>query len=174
MECLGSFRHRKASVFLFLKANNMEKTVFDRSIYDLLSEGYISVRIYKILKNIGINNVEQLVRMSPQDLISHRACGRKAVMEIEDCLDELRLTLDMSDEMIDEQKGIVRPKEDKDMSDLYWKRLFMDLSLGLIKDIKDEDYKVRDAKVYRAIALAKLVVCRLRNEVGNIDKWINE
>ena len=152
----------------------MEKTVFDRSIYDLLSEGYISVRIYKILKNIGINNVEQLVRMSPQDLISHRTCGRKAVMEIEDCLDELRLTLDMSDEMIDEQKGIVRPKEDADMPALYWKRLFMVLSLAFIKDTTDEDNKVREVKARNAIALAKSLVRQLRNEVGNIDKWINE
>ena len=174
MECLGSFRHRKASVFLFLKANNMEKTVFDRSIYDLLSEGYISVRIYKILKNIGINNVGQLVRMSPQDLMSHRMCGHKAVADIEDCLDRLCLTLDMSDEMIDEQKGIVRPKEDADMPALYWKRLFMVLSLAFIKDTTDEDNKVREVKARNAIALAKSLVRQLRNEVGNIDKWINE
>lgn len=151
----------------------MNKDFFDKSIYSLLDEGFISVRIYNILQVMNIKNIEQLVKLTKNELMRAQGCGRKAVTEIEECLDGYGLTLGMSDEDIDAIKGIKRVSGNGARS-IDWVGLFVDLSLRLIGDMRDVESGSRATVACNSIITAKRIVTQLRNEVEQIDEWINE
>lgn len=151
----------------------MEKEILNKRIYDLWREGKISGRVYNILQSLDIENVESLVRMTRFDLLKCRLCGRKAVNEIEECLEGYGLSLNMSESAINEIKGIVPLSNDTDMTAAYWKRLFVDLSLTLMRDMNGGDDETRYVAAGNAIASAKNIVIQLKKDIDTIDKWIN-
>lgn len=151
----------------------MNKEIFDKSIYSLLDEGLISVRIYNILQVMNIKKIEQLVKLTKNELMRAQGCGRKAVTEIEECLDGYGLTLGMRDDDIDAIKGIKRVSGDGAQS-IDWVGLFVDLSLRLIGDMRDVECGPRATVACNSIVTAKRIVTQLRNEVEQIDEWINE
>ena len=151
----------------------MNKEIFDKSIYSLLDEGLISVRIYNILQVMNIKKIEQLVKLTKNELIRTQGCGRKAVTEIEECLDGYGLTLGMRDDDIDAIKGIKRVSGDGAQS-IDWVGLFVDLSLRLIGDMRGVECGPRATVACNSIVTAKRIVTQLRNEVEQIDEWINE
>ena len=144
-----------------------------KRIYDLWREGKINGRVYNILQSLKIEDVESLVRMTRFDLLKCRFCGRKAVTEIEECLEGYGLSLNMSEGTINEIKGIVPLSNDTDMTAAYWKRLFVDLSLTLMRDMNGGDDKTRYVTEDKAIASAKNIVIQLKKDIDTIDKWIN-
>ena len=75
------------------KGTNMEKEILKKRIYDLWREGKISGRVYNILQSLKIEDVESLVKMTRFDLLRGQFCGRKAVNEIEECLEGYGLSL---------------------------------------------------------------------------------
>ena len=75
---------------------------------------------------------------------------------------------------INEIKGIVPLSNDTDMTAAYWKRLFVDLSLTLMRDMNGGDDKTRYVAACNAIASAKNIVIQLKKDIDTIDKWINE
>lgn len=150
----------------------MEKEILNKRIYDLWREGKISGRVYNILQSLKIEDVEGLVRMTRFDLLNGRFCGRKAVNEIEECLEGYGLSLNMSEDTINEIKGIVPLSNDTDMTAAYWKRLFVDLSLTLMRDMNGDD-KTRCVYAGNAIASAKNIVIQLKKDIDTMDKWIN-
>ena len=152
---------------------NMEKEILKKRIYDLWREGKINGRVYNILQSLDIEDVESLVRMTRFDLLKCRFCGRKAVTEIEECLEGYGLSLNMSEGTINEIKGIVPLSSDADMTAAYWKRLFVDLSLTLMRDMNSGDDKTRYVAAGNAIASAKNIVIQLKKDIDTIDKWIN-
>ena len=152
---------------------NMEKEILKKRIYDLWREGKISGRVYNILQSLKIEDVESLVKMTRFDLLRGQFCGRKAVNEIEECLEGYGLSLSMSESTIDEIKGIVPLSNDTDMTAAYWKRLFVDLSLTLMRDMSCCDDKTRCVSARDAIASAKNIVIQLKRDIDTIDKWIN-
>lgn len=154
------------------KDTNMEKEILNKRIYDLWREGKISGRVYNILQSLKIEDVEGLVRMTRFDLLNGRFCGRKAVNEIEECLEGYGLSLNMSEDTINEIKGIVPLSSDTDMTEAYWKRLFVDLSLTLMRDMNSDD-KTRCVYARDAIASAKNIVIQLKKDIDTMDKWIN-
>lgn len=156
------------------KDANMEKKILKKRIYDLWREGKISGRVYNILQSLKIENVESLVRQTRFDLLKCRLCGRKAVTEIEECLEGYGLSLNMSEGTINEIKGIVPLSNDTDMTAAYWKRLFVDLSLTLMRDVNGGDDKTRCVYARDAIASAKNIVIQLKKDIDTIDKWIDE
>ena len=151
----------------------MNKEIFDKSIYSLLDEGLISVRIYNILQVMNIKKIEQLVKLTKNELIRTQGCGRKAVTEIEECLDGYGLTLGMRDDDIDAIKGIKRVSGDGAQS-IDWVGLFVDLSLRLIGDMRGVECGPRATVACDSIVTAKRIVTQLRHEVEQIDEWINE
>lgn len=153
---------------------NMEKEILKKRIYDLWREGKISGRVYNILQSLKIEDVESLVKMTRFDLLRGQFCGRKAVNEIEECLEGYGLSLNMSESTINEIKGIVPLSNDTDMTAAYWKRLFVDLSLTLMRDMNGGDDKTRYVAACNAIASAKNIVIQLKKDIDTIDKWINE
>lgn len=154
------------------KDTNMEKEILNKRIYDLWREGKISGRVYNVLQSLKIEDVESLVRMTRFDLLNGRFCGRKAVNEIEECLEGYGLSLNMSESTINDIKGIVPLSSDTDMTEAYWKRLFVDLSLTLMRDMNGDD-KTRCVYARDAIASAKNIVIQLKKDIDTIDKWIN-
>lgn len=150
----------------------MEKEILNKRIYDLWREGKISGRVYNILQSLKIEDIESLVRQTRFDLLNGRFCGRKAVNEIEECLEGYGLSLNMSEDTINEIKGIVPLSSDADMTAAYWKRLFVDLSLTLMRDMNGDD-KTRCVYARDAIASAKNIVIQLKKDIDTIDKWIN-
>ena len=68
--------------------------LLERSIDDL----DLSVRSYNCLKRAGINTVDELVRMSEEDMMKVRNLGRKSLEEVQQKLMEFGLHLRMSDE----------------------------------------------------------------------------
>lgn len=155
------------------KDTNMEKEILNKRIYDLWREGKISGRVYNILQSLKIEDVESLVRMTRFDLLNGRFCGRKAVNEIEECLEGYGLSLNMSEDTINEIKGVAPLSNDTDMTAAYWKRLFVDLSLTLMMRMNDGDDKTRCVYARDAIASAKNIVIQLKKDIDTIDKWIN-
>ena len=151
----------------------MDKEILKKRIYDLWREGKINGRVYNILQSLKIEDVESLVRMTRFDLLKCRFCGRKAVTEIEECLEGYGLSLNMSEGTINEIKGIVPLSNDTDMTEAYWKRLFVDLSLTLMRDMNGGDDKTRYVAACNAIASAKNIIIQLKKDVDTIDKWIN-
>ena len=151
----------------------MDKEILKKRIYDLWREGKINGRVYNILQSLKIEDVESLVRMTRFDLLKCRFCGRKAVTEIEECLEGYSLSLNMSEGTINEIKGIVPLSNDTDMTAAYWKRLFVDLSLTLMRDMNGRDDKTRYVAACNAIASAKNIVIQLKKDIDTIDKWIN-
>ena len=151
----------------------MEKEILNKRIYNLWREGKISGRVYDILQSLKIDDIESLVRMTRFDLLKCRLCGRKAVTEIEECLEGYGLSLNMSEGTINEIKGIVPLSSDTDMTAAYWKRLFVDLSLTLMRDMNSGDDKTRYITARDAIASAKNIVIQLKKDIDTIDKWIN-
>lgn len=156
------------------KDANMEKEILKKRIYDLWREGKISGRVYNILQSLKIDNVESLVKMTRVDLLRVQFCGRKAVNEIEECLEGYGLSLNMSEDTINEIKGIVPLSSDTDMTEAYWKRLFVDLSLTLMRGMNGGDDKTRCVYARDAIASAKNIVIQLKKDIDTIDEWINE
>lgn len=154
------------------KDTNMEKEILNKRIYDLWREGKISGRVYKILQSLKVEDVESLVRQTRFDLLNGRFCGRKAFNEIEECLEGYGLSLNMSEDTINEIKGIVPLSNDADMTEAYWKRLFVDLSLTLMMHMNGDD-KTRYVAAGNAIASAKNIVIQLKKDIDTIDKWIN-
>ena len=150
----------------------MEKEILKKRIYDLWREGKISGRVYNILQSLKIEDVESLVRQTRFDLLNGRFCGRKAVTEIEECLEGYGLSLNMSEDTINEIKGIVPISNDTDMTEAYWKRLFVDLSLTLMMHMNGDD-KTRCVYARDAIASAKNIIIQLKKDIDTIDKWIN-
>ena len=157
----------------FSKLHNMEKEILNKRIYDLWREGKISGRVYNIMQSLKIEDVESLVRMTRFDLLNGRFCGRKAVNEIEECLEGYGLSLNMSEDTINEIKGVAPLSNDTDMTAAYWKRLFVDLSLTLMMRMNDGDDKTRCVYARDAIASAKNIVIQLKKDIDTIDKWIN-
>ena len=155
------------------KDTNMEKEILKKRICDLWREGKISGRVYNILQSLKIEDVESLVRQTRFDLLNGRFCGRKAVNEIEECLEGYGLSLNMSEDTINEIKGIVPLGSDTDMTEAYWKRLFVDLSLTLMMNMNSGDDKTRCVYARDAIASAKNIVIQLKKDIDTIDKWIN-
>ena len=155
------------------KDTNMEKEILNKRIHDLWREGKISGRVYNVLQSLKIEDVESLVRMTRFDLLNGRLCGRKAVNEIEECLEGYGLSLNMSEDTINEIKGIAPLSNDTDMTAAYWKRLFVDLSLTLMRDMNGGDDKTRCVYARDAIASAKNIVIQLKNDIDTMDKWIN-
>ena len=155
------------------KDSNMEKEILKKRIYDLWREGKISGRVYNILQSLKIEDVESLVKMTRFDLLRGQFCGRKAVNEIEECLEGYGLSLSMSESTINEIKGIVPLSRDTDMTAAYWKRLFVDLSLTLMRDMNGGDDKTRYVYARDAIASAKNIVIQLKKDIDTMDKWIN-
>lgn len=155
------------------KDTNMEKEILNKRIYDLWREGKISGRVYKVLQSLKIEDIESLIRMTRFDLLNGRFCGRKAVNEIEECLEGYGLSLNMSESTINEIKGIVPLSNDTDMTAAYWKRLFVDLSLTLMMNMNGGDDKTRCVYARDAIASAKNIVIQLKKDIDTIDKWIN-
>lgn len=158
----------------FSKLHNMEKEILNKRIYDLWREGKISGRVHNVLQSLKIEDVESLVRMTRFDLLNGRFCGRKAVNEIEECLEGYGLSLNMSEDTINEIKGVAPLSNDTDMTAAYWKRLFVDLSLTLMMRMNDGDDKTRCVYARDAIASAKNIVIQLKKDIDTIDKWINE
>ena len=156
------------------KDTNMEKEILNKRIYDLWREGKINGRVYNILQSLKIEDVESLVRQTRFDLLNGRFCGRKAVNEIEECLEGYGLSLNMSEDTINEIKGIVPLSSDTDMTAAYWKRLFVDLSLTLMMNMNSGDDKTRCVYARDAIASAKNIVIQLKKDIDTMDKWINE
>lgn len=154
------------------KGTNMEKEILNKRIYGLWREGKISGRVYNILQSLKIENVESLVRQTRFDLLKGQFCGRKAVNEIEECLEGYGLSLNMSEDTINEIKGIVPLSSDTDMTAAYWKRLFVDLSLTLMMNMNGGD-KTRCVYARDAIDSAKNIVIQLKKDIDTIDKWIN-
>ena len=155
------------------KDTNMDKEILKKRIYDLWREGKISSRVYNIFQSLKIEDVESLVRMTRFDLLKCRFCGRKAVTEIEECLEGYGLSLNMSEGTINEIKGIVPLSSDTDMTAAYWKRLFVDLSLTLMMNMNGGDDKTRSVDACDAIASAKNIVNKKKKDIDTIDKWIN-
>lgn len=155
------------------KGTNMGKEILNKRIYDLWREGKISGRVYNVLQSLKIEDVESLVRQTRSDLLNGRFCGRKAVNEIEECLEGYGLSLNMSEDTINEIKGIVPLSNDTDMTEAYWKRLFVDLSLTLMRDMNGGDDKTRCVYARDAIDSAKNIVIQLKKDIDTIDKWIN-
>ena len=83
-------------------------------------------------------------------------------------------SLNMSESTINEIKGIVPLSNDTDMTAAYRKRLFVDLSLTLMRDVNGGDDKTRYVAACNAIASAKNIVIQLKKDIDTIDKWINE
>ena len=156
------------------KDTNMEKEILNKRIHDLWREGKISGRVYNVLQSLKIEDVESLVRMTRFDLLNGRLCGRKAVNEIEECLEGYGLSLNMSEDTINEIKGIVPLSSDADMTAAYWKRLFVDLSLTLMRDMNGGDDKTRCVYARDAIDSAKNIVIQLKRDIDTIDTWINK
>lgn len=151
----------------------MNKDFFDKSIYSLLDEGLISVRIYNILQVMNIKKIEQLVKLTKNELMRAQGCGRKAIAEIEEYLDSYDLKLGMTDAEIDKIKGIERPIQDECVSDEYWKKLFLDTSINIIGDMKDMDWNTWNTHVNNSIEISKDIVRKLKKEMASIDTWIN-
>lgn len=157
----------------FFKFQGMDKEILDKSIIDLVDEGKISVRVGNILNSLHVKTVEGLAKMTRLQLIKSYMCGKKAISEIEDCLDSFDLRLDMTDSEIDKIKGIERPVQDKYIPDEYWKKLFLDTSINIIGDMKDMDWNTWNTHVNNSIEISKDIVRKLKREIDNIDIWIN-
>ena len=151
----------------------MDKEILKKRIYDLWREEKISGRVYNILRSLKIEDVESLVKMTRFDLLRGQFCGRKAVNEIEECLEGYGLSLNMSEPTINEIKGIVPLSSDADMTAAYWKRLFVDLSLTLMRDMSGGVDKTRYVAACNVFVLAKNIVIQLKKDIDTMDKWIN-
>ena len=76
------------------KEDENRNSVLDKSIDDL----DLSVRSYNCLKRAGISTVEELVKMTEEDMMKVRNLGRKSLEEVQQRLGELGLGLRSSDE----------------------------------------------------------------------------
>ena len=81
--------------------------------------------------------------------------------------------ISLQESPINDIKGIVPLSNDTDMTAAYWKRLFVDLSLTLMRDMNGGDDKTRYVAACNAIASAKNIVIQLKKDIDTIDKWIN-
>ncbi|MDL2225185.1 DNA-directed RNA polymerase subunit alpha [Eubacteriales bacterium OttesenSCG-928-M02] len=71
------------------KEDDRNDGILDKSIDDL----DLSVRSYNCLKRAGINTVEELTRMSEEDMMKVRNLGRKSLEEVQQKLAEVGLSL---------------------------------------------------------------------------------
>ena len=76
------------------KEDDRRDGVYEKSIDDL----DLSVRSYNCLKRAGISTVEELVKMSEEEMMKVRNLGRKSLEEVQLKLQELGLSLRASDE----------------------------------------------------------------------------
>ena len=58
----------------------------------------LSVRAYNCLKRAGINTVEELTKMTEEDMMKVRNLGRKSLEEVQQKLAEVGLSLRTTDE----------------------------------------------------------------------------
>ncbi len=76
------------------KEDETHNGVLEKSIDDL----DLSVRSYNCLKRAGISTVDELVKMTEDEMMKVRNLGRKSLEEVQQKLDELGLNLRTSDE----------------------------------------------------------------------------
>ena len=76
------------------KEDDRHDGILDKSIDDL----DLSVRSYNCLKRAGINTVEELTRMTEEDMMKVRNLGRKSLEEVQQKLEEVGLSLRSSDD----------------------------------------------------------------------------
>ncbi|NLP46444.1 MAG: DNA-directed RNA polymerase subunit alpha, partial [Epulopiscium sp.] len=76
------------------KEENKKEKVLEMSIEEL----DLSVRSYNCLKRAGINNVEDLINRTEEEMMKVRNLGKKSLGEVLGKLAELGLTLKPSDE----------------------------------------------------------------------------
>lgn len=70
----------------------------DRLLSMTIEELDLSVRSYNCLKRAGINNVEELVRRTEEDMMKVRNLGKKSLQEVKEKLQALNLSLRASDD----------------------------------------------------------------------------
>ncbi len=76
------------------KEDEHHNSVLEKSIDDL----DLSVRSYNCLKRAGISTVDELVKMTEEEMMKVRNLGRKSLEEVQQKLEELGLSLRPSDE----------------------------------------------------------------------------
>lgn len=76
------------------KEDEVHNSVLDKSIDDL----DLSVRSYNCLKRAGISTVDELVKMTEEEMMKVRNLGRKSLEEVQQKLGDLGLSLRSSDE----------------------------------------------------------------------------
>jgi DNA-directed RNA polymerase subunit alpha len=76
------------------KEDEHHSGVLEKSIDDL----DLSVRSYNCLKRAGISTVDELVKMTEEEMMKVRNLGRKSLEEVQQKLEELGLSLRASDE----------------------------------------------------------------------------
>ena len=76
------------------KEDERRDGVYEKSIDDL----DLSVRSYNCLKRAGISSVEELVKMTEEEMMKVRNLGRKSLEEVQQKLEELGLSLRASDD----------------------------------------------------------------------------
>ena len=86
--------HVGAVEIMVEKEDEHRDGVFEKSIDDL----DLSVRSYNCLKRAGISTVEELVKMTEEEMMKVRNLGRKSLEEVQQKLDEFGLGLRASDE----------------------------------------------------------------------------
>lgn len=83
----------EAEATVFVTGKEEKDQVLDSPIENL----ELSVRSYNCLKRQGVDNLEQLVECSENDLLNIRNFGAKSIQEVKDKLDELNLSLSSGD-----------------------------------------------------------------------------
>jgi len=83
----------EAEETVFVTGKEKKDQVLDSPIENL----ELSVRSYNCLKRQGVDNLEQLVECSENDLLNIRNFGAKSIQEVKDKLDELNLSLSSGD-----------------------------------------------------------------------------
>ncbi|MBQ9989271.1 MAG: DNA-directed RNA polymerase subunit alpha [Clostridia bacterium] len=86
--------HVSSVEIMVQKEDESKDGVFEKSIDDL----DLSVRSYNCLKRAGINTVEELVKMTEEEMMKVRNLGRKSLEEVQQKLNELGLSLRPSEE----------------------------------------------------------------------------
>ena len=76
------------------KEDDKNDGILEKSIDDL----DLSVRSYNCLKRAGINTVEELTKMTEEDMMKVRNLGRKSLEEVQQKLAEVGLSLRTTDE----------------------------------------------------------------------------
>ena len=86
--------HVSGVEIMVAKEDEHHNSVLEKSIDDL----DLSVRSYNCLKRAGISTVDELVKMTEEEMMKVRNLGRKSLEEVQQKLEELGLSLRPSDE----------------------------------------------------------------------------